>query len=103
MCRSANPWDRFSPRLHRLRARRRALRDGGNERDSPRRQQSALRKLLIDKRQRIIQQLNTDSNYTVIIHPSSATSYKEIIDVLDEMKINDIRKYILLDTEIAKQ
>ncbi len=66
-------------------------------------QQSALRKLLIDKRQRIIQQLNTDSNYTVIIHPSSATSYKEIIDVLDEMKINDIRKYILLDTEIAKQ
>lgn len=66
-------------------------------------QQSALRKLLIDKRQRIIQQLNTDSNYTVIIHPSSATSYKEIIDVLDEMNINDIGKYILLDTEIAKQ
>ena len=66
-------------------------------------QQTALRKLLINKRNRIIQQLNTDSNYTVIIHPSAATSYKEMIDILDEMKINDIRKYVLMDTEIAKQ
>jgi biopolymer transport protein ExbD len=66
-------------------------------------QQTALRKLLINKRSRIIQQLNTDSNYTVIIHPSAATTYKEMIDVLDEMKINDIRKYVLMDTEIAKQ
>lgn len=66
-------------------------------------QQTALRKLLINKRSRIIQQLNTDSNYTVIIHPSAATSYKEMIDILDEMKINDIRKYVLMDTEIAKQ
>ncbi|MBS4065327.1 MAG: biopolymer transporter ExbD [Chitinophagaceae bacterium] len=66
-------------------------------------QQTALRKMLINKRSRIIQQLNTDSNYTVIIHPSAATSYKEMIDILDEMKINDIRKYVLMDTEIAKQ
>ncbi|HEX4959077.1 MAG TPA: biopolymer transporter ExbD [Lacibacter sp.] len=66
-------------------------------------QQTALRKLLINKKSRIIQQLNTDSNYTVIIHPSEATTYKEMIDVLDEMKINDIRKYVLMDTKIAKQ
>lgn len=66
-------------------------------------QQTALRKLLMDKRSRIIQQLNTDSNYTVIIHPSVATTYKELIDVLDEMKINDIHKYVLMDTSIAKQ
>jgi biopolymer transport protein ExbD len=66
-------------------------------------QQSALRTLLIDKRKRIIQQLHTDSNYTVIIQPSALTSYKEIIDVLDEMKINDIHKYVLMDGEMAKQ
>jgi biopolymer transport protein ExbD len=66
-------------------------------------QQSALRTLLIDKRKRIIRQLNTDSNYTVIIQPSALTSYKEIIDVLDEMKINDIRKYVLMDSEMARQ
>jgi biopolymer transport protein ExbD len=64
---------------------------------------NSLRNLLIDKRNRIIRQHNTDSNYTVLIKPSVLTSYKELIDVLDEMKINDIKKYVLLDTEIAKQ
>ncbi len=62
-----------------------------------------LRNLLNDKRNRIIQQHNTDSNYTVLIRPSVLTTYKELIDVLDEMKINNIKKYVLLDTEVVKQ
>jgi biopolymer transport protein ExbD len=64
---------------------------------------NSLRNLLIDKRNRITQQHNTDSNYTVLIKPSVLTSYKELIDVLDEMKINDIKKYVLMDSEVAKQ
>jgi biopolymer transport protein ExbD len=57
----------------------------------------SLRDQLIDKRKRIILAEGNDSNYTVIIQPSSITSYKEMIDVLDEMKINDIKKYVLLE------
>lgn len=59
--------------------------------------QNSVRTHLIDKRNRIIQKLGTDSNYVVLIQPTSKTSYKEIVDVLDEMKILDINKYVLLD------
>ncbi len=59
--------------------------------------QNSVRTHLIDKRNRIIQKLGTDSNYVVLIQPTSNTSYKEIVDVLDEMKILDINKYVLLD------
>lgn len=59
----------------------------------------SLRDQLIDKRKRIIQQLGTDSNYTVLIQPTSFTNYKELIDVLDEMTINDIKQYVLLDSK----
>jgi biopolymer transport protein ExbD len=64
---------------------------------------NSLRNLLIDKRNRILQQHNTDSNYTVLIRPSDFTTYKELIDVLDEMKITDIKKYVLLNDAVAKQ
>jgi biopolymer transport protein ExbD len=59
--------------------------------------QNSVRTHLIDKRNRILQKLGTDSNYVVLIEPTAKTSYKEVIDVLDEMKILDINKYVLLD------
>lgn len=63
----------------------------------------SVRDQLIDKRKRIVMAEGNDSKYTVIIQPGSLTSYKEMIDVLDEMKINDIKKYVLADAVIAKQ
>lgn len=59
--------------------------------------QNSLRTHLIDKRNRILQRLGTDSNYVVLIKPTLKTSYKEIVDVLDEMQILAINKYVLLD------
>lgn len=61
--------------------------------------QNSVRTHLIDKRSRILQKLGTDSNYVVLIEPTAKTSYKEVIDVLDEMKILDINKYVLLDSK----
>jgi len=63
----------------------------------------SLRDQLMDKRKRIMQSHGNDANYTVIIQPSALTSYKELIDVLDEMKINDIKKYVLVDAVVARQ
>ena len=63
----------------------------------------SLRDQLMDKRKRIKQAHGSDSNFTVVIQPSALTSYKELIDVLDEMKINDIRKYVLVDAAAARQ
>lgn len=65
--------------------------------------QPSLRDHLINKRKRIIEQVGSDSNYTVIIKPAVETSYKEIVDVLDEMQINVIKKYVLLDDKTAKK
>ncbi len=62
----------------------------------------SLREHLLNKRQRIISQLGTDDQYTVIIQPSANTSYKEVVDVFDEMTITDIKKYVLVDDK-AKQ
>ncbi len=62
----------------------------------------SLREHLLNKRQRIISQFGTDDQYTVIIKPSVNTSYKEVVDVFDEMTITDIKKYVLVDDK-AKQ
>jgi len=59
--------------------------------------QNSVRTHLIDKRNRIIQKLGSDSNFVVLIQPSAKTSYKEVVDVLDEMQILAIGKYVLLD------
>jgi biopolymer transport protein ExbD len=50
----------------------------------------------LNKRQRIINQFGTDEQYTVLIQPTSNSNYKELVDVLDEMAITDIKKYVLL-------
>jgi biopolymer transport protein ExbD len=57
----------------------------------------SLRDQLMDKRNRILQQHQTDEKYTVLIQPTPGTDYKSIVDVLDEMTINEIKKYMLLD------
>ena len=57
----------------------------------------SLRDHLLDKRQRIIQQLGSDSQYTVLIQPTAQSNYKELIDVLDEMTITAISKYVLIE------
>jgi biopolymer transport protein ExbD len=59
--------------------------------------QNSVRTHLIDKRNRILQQIGSDSNYVVLIQPTAKTSYKEVVDVLDEMQILAINKYVLLD------
>lgn len=59
-------------------------------------EQQLLRKHLLDKRKRIIEQLGSDDQYTVLIQPTEQTNYKEIVDVLDEMTITGIKKYVLL-------
>ncbi len=64
--------------------------------------QNTVRKQLMDKRNRIIRQHGSDSDYTVLIEPGIKTSYKEMIDVLDEMQILAIGKYALVDAKQQK-
>ena len=61
--------------------------------------QNGLRNLLIDKRKRILEQHHSDEQYTILIQPTNNTQYKEVVDVLDEMLINNIKKYVLLEAK----
>jgi biopolymer transport protein ExbD len=40
---------------------------------------------------------NTDSTFMVIIKPSDQSTYKNIVDILDEMSINVVDRYALVD------
>ncbi|NCU05378.1 MAG: biopolymer transporter ExbD [Chitinophagaceae bacterium] len=57
----------------------------------------SLREHLLEKRKRIIAQTGNDEQYTVVIKPTAQTNYKEVVDVLDEMTITGIKKYVLMD------
>ena len=54
---------------------------------------STLTKLIIDKRNYAL----NDSLFTVIIHPSDEASYKNAVDVMDEMIITNQKRYVLAD------
>nr|WP_294902796.1 biopolymer transporter ExbD [uncultured Lacibacter sp.] len=57
----------------------------------------SLREHLLEKRKRIIAQAGNDEQYTVLIKPTAQTNYKEVVDMLDEMTITGIKKYVLMD------
>ncbi|MEP6513848.1 MAG: biopolymer transporter ExbD [Parafilimonas sp.] len=40
---------------------------------------------------------DVDSNLVVVIKPSDECSYKNVIDILDEMSINVVKRYALVD------
>lgn len=70
-----------------------------------------LRRVILDKKARVRQewgdevksdakrpgQTKTLSRLTVIIKPTKASRYKNVVDVFDEMKICDVSRYMMLD------
>lgn len=51
-----------------------------------------IRKLIIDKKR------STDpKDFVVVIKPSAESTYKNTVDLLDEMTINDVKRYALVD------
>lgn len=51
-----------------------------------------IRKIIIDKKK------STDpEDFVVVIKPSAESTYKNTVDLLDEMTINDVKRYALVD------
>ena len=56
-----------------------------------------IRKLIIDKKR------STDpKDFVVVIKPSAESTYKNTVDLLDEMTINDVKRYALVDISEAE-
>lgn len=58
---------------------------------------SGLRDVIMDKIQRVKKQFGNNAEAIVLIKPTADASYKNVVTVLDEMLINDIKKYVLME------
>jgi biopolymer transport protein ExbD len=58
-----------------------------------------LRELIENKQQKIFSIKGTKDAMVVIIKPGKESSYKNMIDILDEMKISDVAHYIIVDED----
>lgn len=58
---------------------------------------SGLRKIIREKMAMVKAAYNDPGETVVIIHPGDKAIYGNIVDVLDEMMINGVNKYMLLD------
>lgn len=58
-----------------------------------------LREVLLQKIKQVKLDFGKDADPIILIKPLHASSYGNLVNVLDEMMINGIRKYMLLDVE----
>lgn len=58
---------------------------------------SGIRKVIRDKMVQVGAKYGNPSETIVLIQPTPGAVYGNVVDVLDEMLINDVKKYILLD------
>jgi biopolymer transport protein ExbD len=63
--------------------------DGSNFKSSTMKQ---IRDVIIDKKRR-----TPEKDLVIVIKPNKEASYKDVVDILDEMLINDIKRYALVD------
>jgi biopolymer transport protein ExbD len=58
-----------------------------------------IRNIVIDKKKR-----TNPEDFVVVIKPSDEATYKNTVDILDEMTINDVKRYAMVDLfDIEKQ
>ncbi len=50
-----------------------------------------IRQVIMDKKN------NTDSTFMVVIKPNDQSTYKNVVNILDEMSINVVKRYALVD------
>lgn len=60
---------------------------------------SGLRAVISQKMQEVQRKFGPNDAPIVIIKPTAASSYKNLVDVLDEMLICNIKKYVLTDVD----
>jgi biopolymer transport protein ExbD len=63
---------------------------------------SGIRTVISQKIQAVQKKFGPGETPVVIIKPTAASSYKNLVDVLDEMLICDIKKYVLTDADPAE-
>lgn len=58
-----------------------------------------LRKIIMDKKREVLKKFGDGKETVVLIKPTNDASYNNIVDALDEIKINEIERYVLMDAD----
>jgi biopolymer transport protein ExbD len=58
---------------------------------------AGLRAIIRQKMEEVKKKYGSDNGMIVLIKPTDAASYRNIIAVLDEMQINNVKKYVLME------
>ena len=62
---------------------------------------NGLREIIIQKQKSVAQILRDAKDLTVIIKPMDGADYRSIVDVLDEMTINGVTRYAIVEPEAS--
>lgn len=65
-------------------------------------QANGLRRVLITRKQRVRNTFHSN-DLVILIKPTEKASYKSIVKCLDEMLINDVSRYMLLDATVNEE
>ena len=60
---------------------------------------NGLRQLILDKQQKVMKVRGNADEMVVIIKPGKEATYKNTMDILDEMAINNVTRYYLDDED----
>lgn len=58
---------------------------------------NGIRQVLLNKKQQLTQKFGNAKDLVVLIKPTEYSTYQNVIDIFDEMYINEIKRYMLLD------
>lgn len=62
-----------------------------------------LRNILLQKREIVAQKFGNAKEMIVLVKPTSKSTYKNFIDVIDELEINSITRYMLTDLSLNEK
>ena len=56
-----------------------------------------LRNLILQKQQAVLKQFGNKDETVILIKPTKEANYKNVVDALDEMTINEVKRFMLLN------
>ena len=62
-----------------------------------------LRNVIINKKKEVARNFGDSQQTVILIKPTDASTYQNLIDVMDEMLINNVTRYMLLNVDDAEK
>ncbi len=60
---------------------------------------NGIRDIIIQKQKDLVAKFGNAKDMVVLIKPTEQSSYGNVVDILDEMQINNVQKYVLMDAD----